>query len=127
MLYNQLAMEFESIIPVLYSDDISRSIAYYKDVLGFDGEWIWDEQPTFGGIGNGPVRIFFCQGAQGHPGTWICINLDNLDEYYEQIKAKGAIILSPPEDKSWFMREMLVGDPDGHVIRFGHGIECPED
>ncbi|HTI58850.1 glyoxalase superfamily protein [Mucilaginibacter sp.] len=120
-------MEFESLVPILYSDDIPRSIAYYKDILGFDNDWIWDEEPTFGGIGSDPVRLFFCKGAQGHPGTWICVNLDNLDEYYGQIKAKGAIILSPPKDKPWFMREMLVGDPDGHVIRFGHGIECPED
>ena len=127
MLYNQLAMEFESLVPILYSDDIPRSIAYYKDVLGFSGDWIWDEGQTFGGVGNDPVRIFFCKGDQGHPGTWICINMDNLDEYYETIKARGAVILSPPGDKPWFMREMLVQDPDGHIIRFGHGIECPED
>ena len=73
------------------------------------------------------MRIFFCKDAQGQPGTWICINVDNVDEYYQAIMGKGANILSPPEDKPWFMREMLVGDPDGHVIRFGHGIESPED
>jgi hypothetical protein len=32
-------------------------------------------------------------------------------------------IVSQPQDKEWYMREMLVQDPDGHIIRFGHGIE----
>lgn len=116
-------MTFESIVPILYSDDIKRSIAYYTEVLGFEEQWSWDDPVTFGGVQTDCVRIFFCKGDQGNPGTWICINLENVDEYYKTIKAKGAKILSPPGDKPWFMREMLVQDPDGHIIRFGHGIE----
>ena len=67
-------------------------------------------------------KIFFCLKDQGSP-VWLAINVDNVDEYYEIIKARGATIISPPGDKEWFMREMLVEDPDGHIIRFGHGIE----
>jgi catechol 2,3-dioxygenase-like lactoylglutathione lyase family enzyme len=119
-------MKFESLVPILYSADIPRSIAYYTNVLEFEEHWAWDETPTFGGVQTGDVRIFFCKDNQGHPGTWICINLENVDAYYERIKVNGAKILSPPGAKEWFMREMLVEDPDGHIIRFGHGIECPE-
>jgi uncharacterized glyoxalase superfamily protein PhnB len=117
-------MKPESLVPVLYCEDVRRSVAYYKDVLGFPKSWEWDEDPSFGGVDWGEVRIFFCKQGQGSPGTWLCINLDNVDEYYEMIKARGANIISPPDDKPWFMREMLVQDPDGHIIRFGHGIEC---
>lgn len=117
-------MKPESIVPILYTKDIQASIHYYTAVLGFDSDWLWDESPTFGGVSWGDVRIFFCLDGQGHPGTWLCINLENVDEYYEMIKDRGAKILSPPADQSWFMREMLVEDPDGHIIRFGHGIEC---
>lgn len=118
-------MKAESLIPILYSKNVPASIDYYKTVLGFDDSWLWEESPTFGGVSWGQdVRIFFCQEGQGHPGTWICVNLDNVDEYYEMIRQRGANILSAPKDESWFMREMLVQDPDGHIIRFGHGIEC---
>jgi catechol 2,3-dioxygenase-like lactoylglutathione lyase family enzyme len=117
-------MQPESLIPILYSDDIRRSIAYYTGILGFPDKWEWEDPPTFGGVNWGDVRIFFCKQDQGHPGTWICINVENVDEYHTTIREKGAVILSPPEDKPWFMREMLVRDPDGHVIRFGHGIDC---
>lgn len=117
-------MKPESLVPILYSKDIRNSIAYYKDVLGFPDHWEWEDPPTFGGVDWGEVRIFFCKDGQGSPGTWICINVENVDEYYNFIKGRGAAILSIPEDKPWFMREMLVRDPDGHIIRFGHGIDC---
>lgn len=116
-------MKIESIVPILYSADVAGSIAYYMNELAFDDKWQWDNPTTFGGVNKGCVRIFFCLKDQGNPGTWIAINMDNVDEYYEIIKARGAKILSAPEDKEWYMREMLVEDPDGHVIRFGNGIE----
>ncbi len=116
-------MTFESIVPILYSADVRRSLAYYMEQLAFDEKWEWDDPTTFGGVSRECVRIFFCLKDQGSPGTWLAINVDNVDEYYEVIKARGATIISPPGDKEWFMREMLVQDPDGHIIRFGHGIE----
>jgi predicted enzyme related to lactoylglutathione lyase len=116
-------MAFESIVPILYSADVERSLNYYIEQLAFDEKWQWDSPTTFGGVSKDCVRIFFCLQHQGSPGTWIAVNVDNVDEYYETIKARGAKIVSPPEDKEWFMREMLVEDPDKHIIRFGHGIE----
>ena len=115
-------MTFESIVPILYSADVGRSIAYYMEQLAFDTKWTWDDPTTFGGVSRDCVQLFFCLKCQGRPGTWIAVNVENVDEYYETIKAKGAKI-SPPEDKEWFMKEMLVEDPDGHIIRFGHRIE----
>jgi uncharacterized glyoxalase superfamily protein PhnB len=116
-------MAFESVVPILYSADVVRSITYYIEQLAFDEKWTWDDPTTFGGVSKDGVRLFFCLQHQGNPGTWVAINVDDVDEYYEIIKARGAKILSPPQDKEWFMREMLVEDPDGHIIRFGHNIE----
>jgi uncharacterized glyoxalase superfamily protein PhnB len=117
-------MNIESVIPILYSDDILRSIKYYKEVLGFKEHWCWGEEPTFGGVVDGDTTIFFCRGDQGHKGTWLALNVDDVDKYYEAIKAKGAVILSEPDTKPWFMREMLVTDPDGHMLRIGHNTNC---
>src|SRR5689334_21499629 len=108
-------MLFQNSVPILYSSDISKSIQYYKEVLGFKDSWEWDDPPTFGGVSKDLVQLFFCKEAQGHPGTWLAINVDNVDEYYESIRAKGANIPSPPSDKDWGLREMLVQDPDGHI------------
>lgn len=115
-------MSFQRSIPILYSDNVVRSLTYYMEVLNFDHKWDWGNPPTFGGVSKDGVELFFCEKEQGNPGTWISIMLDDVDEYYETIKAKGAIIASPPESMPWGIREMHVQDPDGHTIRFGHNI-----
>jgi uncharacterized glyoxalase superfamily protein PhnB len=117
-------MNIESVIPILYSDDVRRSLDYYTRVLGFQEHWAWDDEPTFGGVISGQATIFFCKGDQGHKGTWLAINVDNVDAYYAAIKDKGAVILSEPDTKPWFMREMMVKDPDGHILRIGHNTRC---
>ncbi|GAB4025806.1 glyoxalase superfamily protein [Spirosoma gilvum] len=120
-------MTLEKTVPILYSADVARSLAYYIDVLGFSEKWEWDNPPTFGGVVKDDVEIFFCKEDQGHPGTWICLMVDHVDAYYDQIKANGATILSAPADEPWQMREMSVQDPDGHILRIGHRIECEPD
>jgi predicted enzyme related to lactoylglutathione lyase len=117
-------MKFEKSITILYSSDIKRSIDYYMNVLGFQESWTWGHPADFGGIVKDDVEIFFCLEGQGNKGTWQSIIVEDVDEYYETIKNKGAKIVSPPDSKEWNMREMLVEDPDGHILRIGHRIDC---
>lgn len=117
-------MKFEKSNPILYSEDIERSLKYYTEVLGFDDSWTWGTPPDFGGVVKDEVEIFFCLRDQGNPGTWLALIVDDVDKYYEQIKEKEAKILAPPISQEWNMREMYVEDPDGHVLRIGHRIEC---
>jgi predicted enzyme related to lactoylglutathione lyase len=116
-------MNFEKTVPILYAADVAASLSYYTNILGFENKWGWEDPPTFGGVSKDCVEIFFCEKGQGSPGTWLSVFVDNVDEYYEQIKAKGAKILNPPQSMDWNVREMLVENPDGHRIRFGHTIE----
>ena len=115
-------MTFRHSVPILYSSDVKKSIEYYIEVLGFDIKWEWDDPPTFGGVSKDGVELFFCKEGQGHPGTWIAIMVDNVDTLHERIKTRGGKIISAPENKEWNLREMLVQDPDGHIIRFGQPI-----
>ncbi len=117
-------MTFEKAIPILYASDVSKSIAYFTEQLKFENKWEWDSPPAFGGVSRDKVEIFFCKDAQGYAGTWLYLVVNNVDEYYELIKAGGAKFLSIPDSKEWNMREMLVECPDGHIIRFGHNTEC---
>jgi catechol 2,3-dioxygenase-like lactoylglutathione lyase family enzyme len=117
-------MKFEKSNPILYSSDIKRSLKYYTEILGFDHSWEWGEPTDFGGVAKDDVEIFFCLENQGNPGTWLAIIVENVDEYYEEIKEKGAKILGPPISQEWNMHEMYVEDPDGHILRIGNRIEC---
>lgn len=116
-------MKFEKSNPILYSTDVKRSLKFYTEVLGFEDSWEWGNPTDFGGVVKDCVEIFFCLNDQGHPGTWIALIVDDVDAYYNQIKDKGVKIHVTPVDREWNMREMLIEDPDGHMLRFGHRIE----
>lgn len=115
---------FEKSNPILFSSDVKRSLKYYTETLGFDDAWEWGDPVDFGGVAKDNVEIFFCLNGQGHPGTWLALLVVDVDAYYESIKNKGAKIISPPKSMEFNIREMLIEDPDGHIIRFGHRINC---
>jgi predicted enzyme related to lactoylglutathione lyase len=116
----------EGVTPILYVKDFLAAKKYYTQKLLFELAWEWGSPPTFGCARLGKVEIFFCEGAQGKPGTWLSIFMDDVDDYYERIKKLGADIIHAPQNEEWGMREMLVRDPNQHVIRFGHGIPMRE-
>jgi hypothetical protein len=56
-------MKIESVIPILYSDDVTRSIKYYTEVLCFKGSWTWDEGPSWMRLLSLGVGQLFAQGV----------------------------------------------------------------
>ena len=116
----------ECLTPILYVKDFAAAVKYYTQKLLFHLAWDWGDPPTFGCVTLGKVEIFFSQGGQGSPGTWLCIFLNDVDSYYDRIQHLGAEIIYGPKDEPWGMREIHVRDPNGHVVRFGHGIPSRE-
>jgi predicted enzyme related to lactoylglutathione lyase len=116
----------EGLTPILYVRDFEEAMAYYTGKLLFERLWDWGDPPDFGAVRLGKVEIFFCQGGQGRPGSWLSIFLEDVDGYYERIKKLGAEVIEEPRDLPWGMREMQVRDPNQHVLRFGHGIPARE-
>ena len=107
---------FEHADPILSVAEMARSLRYYVDVLGFsNAEWGGDD---FTCVTRDGASIYLCEGDQGQPGTWVWIGVEDVEVLYEEYKGKGARILHPPENHPWAC-EMKVGDPDGHVLRFG--------
>jgi catechol 2,3-dioxygenase-like lactoylglutathione lyase family enzyme len=103
-----------------------EAVNYYTKKLGFDLLWDWGKPPAFGCVRLDRVEIFFCLQDQGHPGTWLSLFIDDVDDYYQRIRKAGAKILHGPEDKPWGCREVHVQDPNQHVLRFSQGIPMRE-
>jgi predicted enzyme related to lactoylglutathione lyase len=116
----------ECLTPILYVRDFEEAMNYYTEKLLFEKLWDWGEPPTFGAVRLGQVEIFFCLHGQGHPGTWLSIFVDDVDDYFERISQRGADVIFGPTDEPWGVREIHVRDPNQHVIRFGHGIPMSE-
>jgi uncharacterized glyoxalase superfamily protein PhnB len=118
---------FDSAVPILNVRNVTTSIDYYVNTLGFEKEWAWGDPPTFGCVWRDRVRIFLCQDGQGSPGTWISIFVQDVDDLYEDYRRKGAIIDEAPTNYPWGVREMNVKDLDGHCLRIGSESSGPAD
>jgi predicted lactoylglutathione lyase len=107
----------EGSTPILNVSDMSASLRYYVDVLGFtNAPWGTDEFTCISRERR--AGIYLCRRGQGRPGTWVWIGAENVEALYEEYKAKGARIRHSPQNYPWAY-EMKVDDPDGHVLRFG--------
>lgn len=108
---------FHHVNPILNVRNVPASLDYYVNKLGFKVGFTWGEPATFGSVCRDEIEIFFCQGGQGHAGTWLAVFVDDVDALHEQYVASGAIIRQPPTNFPWGTREMNVQDPDGHRLR----------
>jgi predicted enzyme related to lactoylglutathione lyase len=122
----EMKISAKELAPIFYVRNFEEAMRYYTEKLLFRKLWEWGSPPTFGAVALDRVEIFFCEGGQGRPGTWLSIFMEDVDSYYERIKALGADVIEAPADRPWGMRETQVRDPNEHVIRFGHGIPSRE-
>jgi len=111
---------------VLAVHNARRSAEYYVEKLGFrivnepDG-WIFVAKD------NCIIMLGECPNdmpasALGCHSYFAYLRVDDADAYYQDLKTKGAELLSEPEDKPWDMREFGLRTPDGHRIKIGHAI-----
>lgn len=107
---------FEHANPILSVADMTASVRYYVDVLGFqNADWGSDH---FTAVTRDRACIYLCLGSQGKPGTWAWVGVEDAELLYQEYQASGARIRHPPRNYPWAL-ELHVEDPDGHVLRFG--------
>jgi predicted enzyme related to lactoylglutathione lyase len=119
-------------------DDPEESLAFYRDVLGFEvrqdvGEgrmrWITvgpAEQPGTSillappaadpGITDDERRTIVEMMAKGTYG-WILLATRDLDGTFEQLQASGAEVVQEPIDQPYGVRDCAFRDPAGNHIR----------
>ena len=119
-------------------DDPEESLAFYRDVLGFEvrqdvGEgrmrWITvgpADQPGTSillappavdpGITDDERRTIVEMMAKGTYG-WILLATKDVDGTFEQLQAGGAEVVQEPIDQPYGVRDCALRDPAGNLIR----------
>jgi catechol 2,3-dioxygenase-like lactoylglutathione lyase family enzyme len=100
--------------------DVEAALRYYVDVLGFAQEFRFG---NYAGVRRDECRIHLSQQGNpntGPPGTGsVYLYCDEVDAYYAEITARGAVADAPPKDYEYGMRDFFVRDPDGNQVSFG--------
>jgi predicted enzyme related to lactoylglutathione lyase len=109
---------------VLAVRDLEVSTRYYIGVLGFSQEPIRAEGWSFLSRDSFRVMLGECRDEKpaselGNHSYFAYWNVDDVDQFYQEIVAKGALVTSKPSNKPWGLREFGLRTPDGHRITCG--------
>jgi len=128
------AVKFEGLTPNLLVADVMASVAFYRDVFGFEVHLKVPAEPPFvfaslkrDGIeffvnGIGTVRDEFPTLRTGDTST-LFIVVDNVDALFEGVKDRARIAM-PLKNQFYGMREFAVFDPDGYLVTFAQPIRA---
>jgi catechol 2,3-dioxygenase-like lactoylglutathione lyase family enzyme len=119
-------------------DDPDASLAFYRDILGFEvrtdvgkGRMRWitvgpPNQPGTSillappavdpGITDDERRMIHEMMAKGTYG-WILLATRDLDGTFERLEASGAEVVQEPTEQPYGMRDCAFRDPAGNLIR----------
>jgi uncharacterized glyoxalase superfamily protein PhnB len=121
-------LRLRSIAPSLTATDLQRSIAFYRDVLGFMVGDEWREKGVLTGVElhAGAVTFMLSQDdfAKGRDrlkgvGTrYYCNTTQDIDRLAAQIRERGGVLDQEPKDMPWGRRVFMISDPDGFKLTF---------
>jgi catechol 2,3-dioxygenase-like lactoylglutathione lyase family enzyme len=118
-------MKIREVAPVFHVSDIERSIAFYRDVLGFTEDF---RIGVYAGIKLDAFSLHLSQAGPeggGRPvgGGTVYIFCDDVDGYFHsRISGKDVTVIQPPADQAYGMRDCVLLDPDGNQLSFGQDV-----
>ena len=129
---------FTSVTPNLLVQDIDRSTAFYRDVLGFMIKTTVPETPPFAFVWleRDGVPVFLndpkaveddypkaTSRAAGGTATLFFI-VSDVDALHAKVAPQSHVIM-PLKTQFYGMREFALEDPDGHILTFAQRVGEP--
>ena len=135
-----MCIEVRGVCTLISVFSMSRSLAFYREILGFEivsdsgngdeSSWVWirlnnadlmlNDQYEPGHVPGGPPP----ERQKWHHDTCLYFGADP-DAVYEYLRSKD-IVLDPPKDAPYGMRQLYLNDPDGYNLCFQNPIEANE-
>jgi catechol 2,3-dioxygenase-like lactoylglutathione lyase family enzyme len=112
---------------VIAVPNLRKSAAFYRDVLGFTIETIADPGWLFYHCGSCVIMAGESPDAidpakLGDHCYYAYLQIDDIDRFYESVRAAGAKICKTIRNESWGMREFGLVTADGHRIMYGSPV-----
>jgi uncharacterized glyoxalase superfamily protein PhnB len=119
-------LRLSAISPSLTVGDVNVSLPWYRDVIGFTVDNVWEEEGKLLGaeLKAGSMLLMIGQddGAKGSDrvkgvGFRLYMTTDqDVDALAAAIESRGGTLESAPEDMPWGARAFSLLDPDGFAI-----------
>lgn len=121
---------FERLIPRLPVADLDRTIAFYRDVLGFRPTVLWPDpaRPSFAILERGRARVAFFDFEAPRHGrigyAELYIRVPDAAALHARLARKCTIEWGP-EVYGYGNREFGLRDPDGYLLIFTEPTQDP--
>jgi uncharacterized glyoxalase superfamily protein PhnB len=120
------SLALSSASPSYTVNDLDRSLAWYRDVLGFGVEEKWENEGKVVGVSLKAGDVSFMIGqddwkkgrdrTKGEGFRIYCATKKSVDDLAKRIESKGGRLDQGPTDQPWGVRDITLTDPDGFKI-----------
>jgi glyoxylase I family protein len=128
-----MPLKLEGLCPLIQVFDMPRSLAFYRDLLGFevveqskpgdDCDWVWlsrdDVSLMLNTMYEAPQRPPAPDPARvaAHRDTAFYIGTPDIDAVYAYLRSNG-VEVNPPKVAPYGMKQLYLRDPDGYWLCF---------
>lgn len=118
------------IAPVFFTLDIPKTLAWYKEKLGFECLGTWNDPPVYAIIARDERAIHFrcAEPPTANPDKYAdelldaYLSVEDADALYTEYVARAVEFTRTLADTPWHAREFVVKDCDGRLLAFGSNL-----
>ena len=122
------APKVRGISPQFLVDDLETAVAYYRDQLGFEVNFVYES--FYAGVSRDGASIHLkCAPKTGsdrehrrsneHLDAYL--DVAGVDALFEEISSRNAKVTKAISDRPWQCRDFYVEDIDGYILCFSEG------
>jgi uncharacterized glyoxalase superfamily protein PhnB len=126
---------FFGILPVFLVDDVVATAEYYRDVLGFEVDFVYGDEPIYARVMRNDAIIDLSRSdppgrrngvSAAGPGNGVdaLIVVSDIDELFEEFRERGAQIRHDIASHDYGMRDFQIEDANGYVLVFTEEIDA---
>jgi len=109
---------------VFVVSDIAKSLAYYRDALGFNVTFEYGQPLFYACLCRDEVALHLLAANKTKqlPGNGgLCVFVKDVDAIHAELVERGAKVIKPPQDYDYGMRDFDLVDLDGNRLTYGMG------
>ena len=119
------AAQITGIAPQFLVDDLDRAVAYYRDRLGFELDFIYES--FYASVSRNGFAIHLkhapklaAERAHRKQNEHLDahVSVTGIPGLFEELQTRGADVVKPLEERPWACVDFYVEDPDGYILCF---------
>ena len=125
---------FHGVVPVFLVDDVAAAAQFYRDVLGFEVDFLWGDDVSYGRVVRDDAVIDFVRSeppgarnsvaaAGSSHGTDAVIVVSDVEDVYVELQEKGANVIERLAPREYGMLDCMIEDLNGYRLTIGGGLD----